>query len=199
MGFKMKKILLMLSGGLDSMVLAERAYRDEDIDLVTLFFRYVHPAASHEYMAQAEWRRLKRLNGARVDHYEIDLPIIAAELAIGSGRAGPRVVPMRNLAMVAIASNLAAAIGASEVWFGANADDAADYDDCRAGFVNACNQLTAPYGIIVRAPLLIVTKPEIIAEARELGLSGWASCYQPIASRPCGSCNSCIANGQAHD
>ena len=193
------KVLLMFSGGLDSMVLAERAYRDESVELVAVFFRYVHPAASHEHRAQAEWRRLKRIGGADDEHYEVSLRIIAAELGIGSGRAGPRVVPMRNLAMVAIASNLAASIDASEVWFGANADDAADYDDCRAGFVEVCNQLTAPHGIIVRAPLIDVRKPEIIAEARELGRSGWASCYQPVASRPCGSCNSCIANGDRGD
>ena len=190
----MTKVLLLFSGGLDSMLLAERAMNDKRVELHTLFFRYPHPAASREYQAVADWLRRWRVAGRAVNHREVYLPIIAQQLAAGVGVAGARVTPARNLAMVSVAANVAAGIGAEQLWLGACADDAADYPDCRPDWVATVRGLLEPWGVELAAPLVQTTKAEIMAEAKALGLSGWWSCYQPSGLKPCGQCNSCVAN-----
>ena len=186
-------ILLLFSGGLDSMLLAERAARS-DTQLVTLFYRYPHPAAPEEYRAVAEWHRLKRLAGKQIRHIEISLPLWGTEqMDIGTGQPGPRILPARNQVMISIAINIAASIGADCVMYGANADDNQEYVDCRPGWVQTMDELARPWGISISAPLLNQTKQEIKAEAVQLGVSGWWSCYQPRDGHPCGTCDSCRA------
>ena len=187
-------ILLLFSGGLDSMLLAERAHR-EGLELVTLFFRYPHPAIPEEYNAVAEWHRRKVVDGHQIRHIEINLPLWGADsMSIGVGEEGPRVLAGRNQVMVSTAVNIAASIGAKEVWYGANLDDAADYPDCGPPWVALMNGLAQDWGVTVRAPLLFLGKAKVKEEAAELGLSGWWSCYEPRDGQPCGTCNSCQAN-----
>tara|TARA_Y100001938_G_scaffold71249_1_gene98776 strand:- start:404 stop:976 length:573 start_codon:yes stop_codon:yes gene_type:complete len=187
-------ILLLFSGGLDSMVLAERVAAS-DQELVTLFFRYPHPAVPEEYRAVAEWHRQKRLAGKEIRHIEITLPLWGSDsMAIGTGEPGARVLPARNHVMVSTAINIAASIGAHAVLYGANLDDAEDYPDCRPNWVELLNRLGREWGVSVKAPLLYKTKSQIKEEAIALGVSGWWSCYEPKDGQPCGTCNSCRAN-----
>tara|TARA_R100001463_G_scaffold5870_1_gene19845 strand:- start:678 stop:1244 length:567 start_codon:yes stop_codon:yes gene_type:complete len=187
-------ILVLFSGGLDSMVLCEHVLQRHEAELVTLFYRYPHPASPHEYQSVSEWLRLKHVTGYAGRHIDMDLPLWGADaLSIGAGEPGPRVVANRNQVMVSLAINIAASIGAKEVWYGANLDDASDYPDCAPGWVEAMNQLSREWGVAVRAPLLYKAKSEIKDMARDLRVEGWWSCYQPIDGMPCGSCNSCVA------
>ena len=189
----------MFSGGLDSMVLAEMAYADPDIQLSTIFFRYMHPACGHEYTAAAEWRRRKLVrDGVEIRNIEAAIPVFSSALDIGVGSAGPRVVPGRNLVMVGAAVSAAVWIGATEVWFGANMDDTAEYPDCRPGWVEAVSQLASDWGVRVVAPLAGSTKLMILDAIKRYQMEGWWSCYQPNGSKPCNSCNSCVANSGAH-
>ena len=188
-------ILVLFSGGLDSMVLCEHVLQETNLELVTLFFRYRHPAAPQEYGAVSEWLRRGHVDGYAGRHIDMDLPLWGSEaLNIGIGEAGPRVLANRNQVMVSMAVNIAASIGAKEVWYGANLDDAEDYPDCSPTWVNMMNRLGREWGVGVRAPLLYKTKAQIKEEAAQLVVHGWWSCYEPRDGQPCGTCNSCVAN-----
>ena len=102
--------------------------------------------------------------------------------------------------MLAQAINYAAAKGATEVWYGATSEDHADYPDCRPAFVEAIAALAmADVGVAVVAPLLEMTKAEVVVLADKFGVDlgkTW-SCYAPHEGEPCGGCNSCLSRDAA--
>lgn len=112
-------------------------------------------------------------------------------------------VPARNLIFLALAVAWAEAIGAGEIFIGANAVDYSGYPDCRPEFLNSFEntaRLGTKAGLIeaqavrIRAPLLQMSKAQIILTGLRLGVdySMTSSCYQPDSKgRPCGICHSC--------
>lgn len=190
----MDKVVVLYSGGIDSTVCVEMAIRDGVLS-VALHMQYGQANAEMEMVTTGAWCRARGL-----DRPLLSLPIRATELAAGVGAAGARYVPGRNLSMIAVAANVAAARGACEVWIGCNADDAANYPDCRPGFIAAASALTeATAGVRVVAPLVTLTKAEVMGRARELGIDigqTW-SCYQPDRGRPCGTCDACALRARS--
>jgi len=128
------------------------------------------------------------------------------------GRAGEipvTYVPARNLIFLSIAVGFAETIGAWDVAYGANSMDYSGYPDCRWPFVNAfieaANLGTKAWddrtrrhesaGFRVHAPLINLTKAQIIRLGRTLGVdySLTHSCYDPDeAGNACGRCDSCL-------
>ncbi len=112
----------------------------------------------------------------------------------------PTFVPGRNAVFLALACAEAAGVGAVEVWLGVNALDYSGYPDCRESFLDAFRAMWAeavPTPPRIVAPLVTMTKPQIAALAKELGLKPgdtW-SCYAPDFSasepKPCGRCDAC--------
>lgn len=184
----MDKVVVLYSGGIDSTVCVEMAHRAGVLS-TALHMQYGQANAEMEMVTTGAWCRSRGL-----DRPMLSLPIRAAELRAGVGVAGARYVPGRNLSMLAVAANVAASRGAREVWIGCNADDARDYPDCRAEFLAGVSMLTeASAGVRVVAPLVTLTKAEVVARAGELGIDigqTW-SCYEPDRGRPCGTCNAC--------
>lgn len=176
--------LVLLSGGVDSAVMLYRAQNP-----IALFVNYGQRAHREELAAAAA---ICKARGCQ-------LLVSAASMDVGRmddapGVAGARVVAGRNLILVSLGVNAAASVGASVVWFGAQAGDAADYPDCRAAFIAPLDRLSkAAYGIGVEAPLVMASRANIAAEARHRIPPGLAwSCYAPSSPGvPCGSCNSC--------
>lgn len=181
------KVLLLMSGGLDSMVIAERLLETPDTELGIVHYRYAHPAAAREFAAVDEWCR----HHPGLEVYYVRLPISARQLDTGVGEPGPRVVPHRNLCMLAHALNLAATIDATSVYIGANYNDQRDYVDCQRSYLLSLNAMISSTGQQIEAPLILQSKLDIRREAAERGLTGWWSCYQPDGIYPCGRCNSC--------
>jgi len=110
-----------------------------------------------------------------------------------SGDSVGRVVPGRNLALISVGINVALGIGASEVFIGINGEDTEHYPDCRTGFLESVAELGRMYGVEVRAPLMGMSKAEVLALAGKYGVDvakAW-SCYSPIDGKPCGVCLPC--------
>jgi len=133
---------------------------------------------------------------------------IPKDRSVDEMKAGiaPTFVPGRNAVFLALACAEAAGIGATEVWLGVNAVDYSGYPDCRESFLTAFRAMwaeAAPNPPRIVAPLVKLTKPEIAALARDLGLKHgdtW-SCYAPDTSgadpAPCGRCDACLLHEHA--
>ena len=184
----MYEVLILMSGGIDSTVLAHMA---GDRLGGLLFNDYGQPAVAQERQAVNRWAGPR---GVEVIELACDLSGVDDHMRTGVGAVGLRILPGRNLIFAAHAINVAKARGWVEVWIGANAGDE-PYPDCRPAWVSALDALSqADTGITVSAPLVGMTKAEIIDRARDDGVDlaqAW-SCYQPTPTgEQCGICHSC--------
>jgi 7-cyano-7-deazaguanine synthase len=174
--------VVLLSGGIDSLVCAELARR-EDALAGCVFVDYGHPAQVPEGWKAFAYCGQRRVPLKVVHCFGLDL----GDMGLA---AGARVVPGRNAILLACAANAVGQLGGQSLTIGANAVDAADYPDCRREFlVSMSRALSMP----VIAPLIADMKTEVIAKARELGLSrddAWA-CYT-AGPEPCSACPSCV-------
>src|SRR5215469_12831762 len=111
-------------------------------------------------------------------------------------------VPARNTIMLALALGWAEVLGAGEIFIGVNVIDASGYPDCRPEFIAAfaaLARLATRAGVEgkpcrIEAPLIGLTKAEIIREGTRLGVDygETVSCYQAdAAGRACGRCDAC--------
>jgi 7-cyano-7-deazaguanine synthase len=108
-------------------------------------------------------------------------------------------VPARNTVLLALALSYAEAIGARDIYLGVNVLDASGYPDCRpeflAAFERLANVATRAQGMRIHAPLIAMTKAEIIRRGLELGVDYAIthSCYDPGEDGgACGRCDACI-------
>lgn len=113
-------------------------------------------------------------------------------------------VPARNTIFLGVALGYAETIEAFDLFIGANALDFSGYPDCRPAFLEAFEKLAnlATKAAIegggrftIRAPLIRMTKAEIIREGVRLGVdyAPTLSCYDPDAQgRACGACDACL-------
>ena len=111
-------------------------------------------------------------------------------------------VPARNTIMLSLSLAWAEVLGAQDIFIGVNALDYSGYPDCRGEYVKAFQEManlatkSAVEGqaITVHAPLIDMTKAEIIAKGTELSVNygETVSCYQADdLGRACGVCDSC--------
>ena len=111
-------------------------------------------------------------------------------------------VPARNTVMLAIALGYAEVVGAENIFVGVNSVDYSGYPDCRPEYIQAFEKLATlatkagveGTSMHINAPLIQLTKPEIIQRGLDLGVNYGIthSCYDPDASgKPCGRCDSC--------
>lgn len=132
----------------------------------------------------------------------IDVPKDRPYDAIGHG-IPITYVPARNTVFLSLALGYAEVVGAFDIFMGANALDYSGYPDCRPEYLEAFEKLAnlatkaavEGKGVFrVHAPLLRMTKAEIVKEAARLGVdfAQTLSCYDPDAQgRACGHCDSC--------
>jgi 7-cyano-7-deazaguanine synthase len=176
-------MVVLLSGGLDSMVVAAAA-RQAGTLTGCVFVDYGHPA-----QVQEGWRAFAFCGARRIPLRVVH--VFGLQLGDMVQGVGARVVPARNAILISAAANAAIAMGAAALAVGAIADDQADYVDCRPQFFAA---MAAALGIPVVAPLIDRSKSWVAAEAVRLGLDAadsW-SCYG-AGPDPCNECPSCVA------
>ena len=199
--------VVLLSGGLDSATVLALALRD-GFEPTALSFRY---GQRHAVELEAAGRVAAAL-GVR-DHRTVTLDLravggsaLTADLEVPKGglAAGIPVtyVPARNTVFLAVALGLAEAIGAHDLFFGANALDYSGYPDCRPEYVAAFEAMAnlatraAVEGrrLRIHTPLIDLSKAEIIRRGIDLGVDYGAttSCYDPdAAGAACGRCDAC--------
>jgi 7-cyano-7-deazaguanine synthase len=112
-------------------------------------------------------------------------------------------VPARNTIMLAVALGWAETLDARDLFCGVNAVDYSGYPDCRPEFVEAFERLAnlatragvAGSRLHVQAPLIAMSKADIVREGIRLGVdfSATVSCYRADAEgRACGHCDACV-------
>lgn len=177
-----KTIIHLISGGLDSVTLLYHL-RQSGHAVHAVLFDYKQRHAQELGFAKMHCRRLGVL------WTTIELP------ALHGLTDESWIVPNRNAVMLSVAVNLAAQAKADTVTIGCNADDAANFPDCRPEFIKAMNEAThaAGYAIDIWAPFLEWEKWRIGGLAREMGvpLNEIWSCYRGGA-KPCGNCPACV-------
>jgi 7-cyano-7-deazaguanine synthase len=203
------RAVLLLSGGLDSYTAGAIARREGD-ELYALTVRYGQVHAHEVVAARAV---AASLNVARHIELDVNLAAFGGSTLVGEGdipkdRAldAPGIpstyVPARNTIFLSLALGWAEVVGARAIVLGVNALDYSGYPDCRPEYLAAFERLaslatragTEGRTLEIKAPLLHLSKAEIIRQGLALGLdySLTHSCYDPDPSgRPCGSCDSC--------
>lgn len=199
--------IVLLSGGLDSMVTAAIA-KERGFAVKALSVDY----GQRHRVELASARRIARELGL-IDQIELALDLrafggSALTDAIDVPKTGVRddipvtYVPARNLVFLALMTACAEAASARDVFIGVNALDYSGYPDCRPEFIASFAQTArlgtkagvegAPFKI--HAPLQEMTKADIARECARLGLDpSWSwSCYDPTDNGlACGLCDSC--------
>jgi len=200
--------VVLVSGGLDSMVSAARA-REDGHRLFALSIDYnqrhqVELAAARRIAAAlgAERHVVLPLDLAAFGGSALTADIAVPKDGVEDGAIPVTYVPARNTIFLSLALSWAEAMGARDLYIGVNALDYSGYPDCRPEFIAAFEGLAelatkagvegAPFRI--RAPLQHMTKADIAREADRLGLDAgmsW-SCYDPApGGKHCGLCDSC--------
>ncbi|MVA27337.1 7-cyano-7-deazaguanine synthase QueC [Agrobacterium vitis] len=204
------KILVVCSGGLDSVSLADKmAAEHQLIGLISFDYGQRHKKEL-DFAALAA----KRLG---VPHQIIDITAIGASLTgsaltddldVPDGHYAEEtmkitVVPNRNAIMLAIAFGVAAARKADAVAVAVHGGDHFIYPDCRPGFIDAfqtmqTHALEGYADVKLMAPFVTVSKADIVTEGAKYGTpfeQTW-SCYKG-GERHCGRCGTCVERREA--
>lgn len=217
----MKPAVVLVSGGMDSAVVLAIA-REQGFAPHALSVRYGQRHTS-ELDAAARVATtlgavvhktvhvdLRSLGGSALTDEAIQVPVDTDGHVIGAD-IPVTYVPARNTIMLSVALGWAEVLGATDLFCGVNAVDYSGYPDCRpefiAGFEALANLATKAgvegAGFRVHAPLMRMTKADIVREGLRLGVdfAQTVSCYQADADgRACGHCDACRlrAEGFAH-
>ena len=207
MNSTVKHAVVLLSGGMDSMVCAALA-REAGFAVLALTIDYNQ---RHRVEIEAARRIAEALGAERHIVLPIDLrqfggSALTDDIAVPKEGLGAGIpvtyVPARNTVFLGLALAWAEAAGARDLFIGVNALDYSGYPDCRPEFIAAfqalANQATkagdSGHGFTIHAPLQDMTKADIAREAARLGLDAALShsCYDPAGGgAACGRCDAC--------
>ncbi len=209
------RAVVLLSGGLDSATCLAIARREGyACHALTISYGQRHSveiaaaeriaralgAASHKVMLID----LRAFGGSALTDDALSVPKSA-----GAGGEIPiTYVPARNTVFLSYALAWAEVLDARRIFIGVNAVDYSGYPDCRPEFIAAFQRLAdlatkagvEGHGPRIDAPLIGMTKAQIIGRGMELGVDYGltTSCYDPVgaAGAPCGRCDSCRLRAQ---
>jgi 7-cyano-7-deazaguanine synthase len=202
-----RRAVVLLSGGLDSATVLAMA-RAQGLECYALSVSYgqrhqaeLNAAARVARALGAREHRIMHVDLARIGGSALTDKSIDVPTAPGEG-IPVTYVPARNTIMLSLALAWAEVAQAVEIHIGVNAVDYSGYPDCRPEYVAAFEKLAAlatKAGVeggtlAVRAPLVNMSKAQIIREGMKLGVdySMTVSCYQADShGRACGRCDSC--------
>ena len=208
----MPNAVILLSGGMDSATTLALAKRD-GFTCYALSIRY---GQRHAVELEAAAGVAKALGAVEHKVVELDLrafggSALTADIEVPKDRPAehigdgipPTYVPARNTIFLSLALGWAEVLGAFDIFIGATAVDYSGYPDCRPEYLSAFEKLAnlaTAAGVEgrgsfrIHAPLLHLSKTEIIATGESLGVdfSMTHSCYDPAPDgTPCGRCDAC--------
>lgn len=202
----MKNAVVLLSGGMDSAAVVAIA-REQGFAVHALSVRY---GQRHTSELDAAARVAQSLGAVAHKTVHVDLRSIGGSALTDDidvpEAGGPGIpvtyVPARNTIMLSVALGWAEVLGANDIFCGVNAVDYSGYPDCRPEFIEAFEKLAnlatkagvEGAGLRIHAPLLRLSKADIVREGLRLGVdfSQTVSCYRADADgRACGHCDAC--------
>lgn len=209
----LKNAVVLSSGGLDSTTVMAMA-KHQGYTLYGLSFDY---GQRHRFELEAARKVSSQLGAVRHMIFPLDLSVIGGSaltdnIAVPKGRDSHAMaqgipvtyVPARNTIFLSIALAWAEVLAAGHIFIGVNAVDYSGYPDCRPEFIAAFETLAnlatktaveGSSGVKIHAPLIHMTKAQIIRTGIDLGVdySLTHSCYDPSPQgRACGQCDSCL-------
>lgn len=201
----MKKALCIMSGGMDSTLVAY-IMRSRGYEIVALHFNYGQRTVVKELSC---FREICKDLGVS-EKYEIDLDFFKSigasaltdhSIDVPTGGIEPGVpityVPFRNGIFLSIATAIAEKEGCSSIAIGVVEEDSSGYPDCRESFIDAFTKAAnlgtkESTNLSIEMPLVRLQKSQIVQEAIKLEAPlhlTW-SCYQN-EEKACGVCDSC--------
>ncbi|MBS1710844.1 MAG: 7-cyano-7-deazaguanine synthase QueC [Armatimonadetes bacterium] len=207
-----KNAVVLLSGGLDSATCLAIA-RHDGFDAYCLTIQY---GQRHAVELDAAGRVAAAIGAREHTTLSVDLrafggSALTDDIDVPKDSLGDGIpvtyVPARNTVMLSLALAYAETRGAEDIYIGVNAIDYSGYPDCRPEFVAAFQDLarvatkagSEGSQITIHAPLIHLSKPDIIRRGLELGVDYGLthSCYDPQGGRACGHCDSCLIRQSA--
>lgn len=201
------KAVVLLSGGLDSAtVLAYARSLGYACYCLSLDYHQRHIAELN-----AAQKIAQTLGAVSHKTAQLDLTLFGGSALTDASIAVPEsasegipvtYVPARNTIMLSLALAWAEVLGAQNIFIGVNALDYSGYPDCRGEYVQAFQKMAnlatksavEGHTITIHAPLIDMTKAQIVQLGTQLGVNYAAtvSCYQANhAGEACGVCDSC--------
>ena len=202
-----QRAVVLVSGGLDSATVLAIA-RSQGFDCYALSVDYgqrhvaeLNAASAVAAKLGAREHRVMRVDLANIGGSALTDPTIKVPEHETEG-IPITYVPARNTIMLSLALAWAEVLGATAIFVGVNAVDFSGYPDCRPEFIAAFEKMAAKatkaavqgQACQVHAPLISMSKAEIIREGTRLGVDFalTVSCYQADSEgRACGKCDSC--------
>lgn len=200
-----KKAVVLISGGMDSLVTL--AIASKDYEIYALHADYRHRTEKKEHQAFEKicnYYKVKqkliidlsffgKIKGSALTDKKIKIPTNFSK----SSNIPVTYVPFRNTILISIAVAWAESIEAEKIFIGAVEEDSSGYPDCREIYYKIFNELIkegsrAGEKIKIITPLIHMTKAEIVKKGVELKVPfhlSW-SCYSS-SSKACGICDSC--------
>ena len=206
----MKKAIVLLSGGMDSVTCLVYA-KKQGYELYALSFDY---GQRHKIETELAQKNAEKFGVSEHIVFPLDLRLIGGSALTdnldvpknrparqGSDSIPVTYVPARNLIFLSVAAGLAEVKKAGNIFIGVNAVDYSGYPDCRKDFIDSFSEtvkLATKAGregtpLTIQTPLLNMSKSEIIKLGKSLGIDyrSTVSCYDPHGTFACGACDSC--------
>lgn len=200
----MKKAVVLLSGGMDSAVVAAIASKEYNTYFMHIdygqrtekkekevFLKLVDFFNPEKYLI-ISMTHFKAIGGSALTDTRIEIPYGLSDEGIP-----PTYVPFRNANFLSAAVSWAEVVGATKIFIGATEEDAAGYPDCRKEFYDTFNLViqkgTRQRDIEIITPVINMKKSEIVKLGTELNAPfhlTW-SCYER-EDYACGKCDSCL-------
>ncbi|KAJ1625759.1 exsB protein [Pavlovales sp. CCMP2436] len=203
------KVLVLVSGGMDSVTVLHWAAREHEL-VGAISFDY---GAKHNHRELPFAAQHAKELGIRHEIVALDFidrlfnsSLLKSGGDVPTGEYGndnmkSTVVPFRNAIMLSIACGFAESIGAEGLAIGAHGGDHVIYPDCRPEFMKAMGDAIS-FGtyanITLLCPFQDTTKGGIVKAGIELGLdyAQTYSCYKG-GEIQCGECGTCRERWQA--
>ena len=203
----MKKAVILLSGGLDSITCLAIA-KSQGYECYAMSFRY---GQRHTIELDKAAEIAKKM-GVK-DHIVVDIDLrkfggsaLTEDIEVPKDGKAEDIpityVPARNTIFLSFALGWAEVLKAYDIFIGVNAVDYSGYPDCRPEYIESYEKmanLATREGVEgrklkINTPLLSITKAEIIKLGISLGVdySLTITCYDPLDGKSCGKCDSCL-------